>query len=218
MANTKAYAIIAGVGPGTGAAIAKKFAKAYSVVLLARSTSSYASLAKEINEGGGNAIGVSTDVSSAESIKNVLKEIDEKFGKEATCAAAIFNAAGKLVIKPFLEQTEESFLAPFDVNCNLPRLLATASQSPKPTYPPTLIFTGATASLKSSANFSSFAVSKFATRALAHSLTREFGPKGVHVAHAIIDGIIDTPGTAGFMADAGPDAKIDPETVSCPTA
>lgn len=46
------------------------------------------------------------------------------------------------------------------------------------------------------------------------SLTREFGPKGIHVAHAIIDGIIDTPGTAGYMKDAGPDAKIDPETVS----
>lgn len=89
MANTKAYAIIAGVGPGTGAAIAKKFAKAYSVVLLARSTNSYAGLAKEINESGGNAIGVSTDVSSAESIKNVLREIDEKFGKEATCAVRL---------------------------------------------------------------------------------------------------------------------------------
>lgn len=94
----------------------------------------------------------------------------------------------------------------------LPRLLQAASNRPK--HPPTLIFTGATASLKASANFSSFAVSKFATRALVQSLTREFGPKGIHVAHAIIDGIIDTPGTADFMKDAGPDAKIDPETVS----
>lgn len=94
----------------------------------------------------------------------------------------------------------------------LPRLLKATETSP--THPPTLIFTGATASLKASANFSSFAVSKFATRALVQSLTREFGPKGIHVAHAIIDGIIDTPGTAGYMQDAGPDAKIDPETVS----
>jgi NAD(P)-dependent dehydrogenase (short-subunit alcohol dehydrogenase family) len=94
----------------------------------------------------------------------------------------------------------------------LPRLLKATETHP--THPPTLIFTGATASLKASANFSSFAVSKFATRALAQSLTREFGPKGIHVAHAIIDGIIDTPGTADYMKDAGPDAKIDPDTVS----
>ena len=86
MANTKAYAIIAGVGPGTGAAIARKFAKAYSVVLLARSTSSFTELAKEINDSGGRAVGVATDVSSPESIQNVLKEIDAKFGADSTCA------------------------------------------------------------------------------------------------------------------------------------
>ncbi|KEF52054.1 7-alpha-hydroxysteroid dehydrogenase [Exophiala aquamarina CBS 119918] len=221
MATSKAYAIIAGVGPGTGAAIAKKFAQAYSVVLLARSTSSYSSLEKEINDSGGDAFGVSTDVSSPDSINNVLQEIDAKFGADSTCAAAIFNAAGKLTIKPFLEQTEEAFLAPFNVNCIggfhfsqavLPLLLKATNHST--THPPTLIFTGATASLKASANFSSFAVSKFATRALVQSLTREFGPKGIHVAHAIIDGIIDTPGTADFMKDAGPDAKISPETIA----
>lgn len=88
-ANTKAYAIIAGVGPGTGAAIAKKFAQAYSVVLLARSTGSYSSLTKEINESGGHAIGVSTDVSSAESIRNAMREIDDRFGGEATCAVSL---------------------------------------------------------------------------------------------------------------------------------
>ena len=57
-------------------------------------------------------------------------------------------------------------------------------------------------------------MSKFATRALVQSLAREFGPKGVHVSHAIIDGIIDTPATKDYMKDAGPDAKIDPDTVS----
>ena len=64
----------------------------------------------------------------------------------------------------------------------LPLLLSSTS----PTYPPTLIFTGATASLKGSALFSSFATGKFALRALTQSLGREFGPKGVHVAHAIV--------------------------------
>lgn len=57
-------------------------------------------------------------------------------------------------------------------------------------YPPTLIFTSATAAMKGSAQCSSFATGKFAMRALAQSLAREFGPKGVHTVHAIIDGVI----------------------------
>ena len=80
-------------------------------------------------------------------------------------------------------------------------------------YPPTLVFTGATASLKGSALWSSFATGKFAQRALAQSLAREFGPKGVHVAHAIIDGVIDIPATKDWLKDAGPDAKINPDSV-----
>lgn len=60
-------------------------------------------------------------------------------------------------------------------------------------HPPTLIATGATASTKASANFASFAAGKFALRALSQSIAKEFGPKGVHVAHVIIDGIVDTP-------------------------
>lgn len=107
MANSKAYAIIAGVGPGTGAAIAKKFAQAYSVVLLARSTSSYSSLAKEINDSGGDAIGVSTDVSSPESIKNVLKEIDAKFGPDSTCAVSPTRLEGQVGFSEAWRKLEE---------------------------------------------------------------------------------------------------------------
>ena len=62
--------------------------------------------------------------------------------------------------------------------------------------------------------FSSFAVGKFATRAMVQSLAREFGPKGVHVGHVIIDGIIDIEATKDYMADAGPEAKINPASVS----
>lgn len=92
-------------------------------------------------------------------------------------------------------------------------LLLRAEHAP---YPPTLIFTGATASVRGGPMFASYASAKFALRALAQSLGREFGPKGVHVAHAIIDGIIDIPRTKGMQASGGaaPDAKIDPDAVS----
>lgn len=80
--------------------------------------------------------------------------------------------------------------------------------------PPTLIFTGATASLKGGPGLATFASGKFALRALAQSLSREFGPQGVHVSHVIIDGIIDTPRTQQFVIDHA-DAKLNPEAVSC---
>lgn len=79
-------------------------------------------------------------------------------------------------------------------------------------YPPTLIFTGATASLKGSANFAAFASGKFALRALAQSLAREFGPQGVHVSHTIIDGIIDIPRTK-TLANEHVDGKLNPDAV-----
>lgn len=93
----------------------------------------------------------------------------------------------------------------------LPLLLKNAET--KPQHPPTLIFTGATASVKGSAMFSSFAPPKFAQRALAQSLAREFSPKGVHIGHVIVDGIIATPMTKNWMPDAAPDAKLSPDAV-----
>lgn len=92
----------------------------------------------------------------------------------------------------------------------LPLLLKAKQASP---YPPTLIFTGATASIKGSAQFAAFASGKFALRALAQSLAREFGPQGIHVSHAIIDGIIDVPRTKQWVLPHE-DAKLSPDSVS----
>lgn len=81
-------------------------------------------------------------------------------------------------------------------------------------FPPTLIFTGATASIKANATVASFATGKHAMRALTQSLAKEFGPKGVHVSHTIIDGVIDIPRTKDWKVGDSPDAKISPEAVS----
>ena len=94
----------------------------------------------------------------------------------------------------------------------LPLLLDAGSYAPNP---PTLIFTSATAAMKGSAGCASFATGKFAMRALAQSLAREFGPKGIHVNHAIIDGVIDIERTKDWVLEGGADAKIKPEAVSC---
>ena len=85
-----------------------------------------------------------------------------------------------------------------------------------PTHSPTLIFTGATASAKANAFFTTFSSAKYGERALSSGLAKEFGPQGVHVSHAIIDGVIDLPRSKEWLKDAGPDAKISVDGVSHP--
>ncbi|KZF19499.1 7-alpha-hydroxysteroid dehydrogenase [Xylona heveae TC161] len=216
---SKLFAIIAGVGPGTGASVARRFAQQYPVALLARNPDNYKPIVNEINSSGGKAVGFSADVTDVKSIRNAFEEISKEFGN-ANLAAAVFNVGGGFVRKPFLEITQEDFdgavaatsRGTFNFSqSTLPLLLKTASTNPE--YPPTLIFTGATASVKGSANFSVFAAGKWAQRAFAQSLAREFGPQGIHVSHAVIDGVIDIPRTKEWKFDA-PDAKISPDAIA----
>lgn len=100
--STRAFAVIAGVGAGTGSTLARRFAKEYPVALLARNPGSYESLVQEINNSGGKAIGISTDTSNEESVKSAFKTISQTYD-DAPCAAAIYNASGGFVRKPFLE-------------------------------------------------------------------------------------------------------------------
>ncbi|KAI9929486.1 hypothetical protein ASPWEDRAFT_41305 [Aspergillus wentii DTO 134E9] len=218
--SLKSVALIAGAGPGTGGAIARRFGQAYPVVLLARSQSSLDPLVNDITQNGGSAIGIPTDVTSTDSMNATLDQIKDKFGPDLSVSAAIYNVASKFVKKPFLEQGMDEFLGSLETTtkgaynfsqASLPLMLGEKPASQK--YPPTLIFTGATASLKGGSGLSSFAMSKFGIRALAQSLAREFGPKGVHVSHAIIDGIIDTEKTKAF-GQGVPDSKISPEQIA----
>lgn len=85
---SKLIAIVAGVGPGTGAAVARKFAATYPVVLLARNPDNYESLAKEINQSGGKAIGISTDISDSKSVKSAFATIEKEFGSGVGAAVS----------------------------------------------------------------------------------------------------------------------------------
>lgn len=233
----KLIAIIAGVGPGTGSAIARRFAQAYPVVLLARSHQSLDPVAKEITDNGGSAISIPTDVTSASGMTSTMDQVKAHFGSDINIAAAVYNVASKFMRKPFLEQSPEEFLGSLEpsvkgafnfAQATLPLMLNIKDVQCQ--YPPTLIFTGrshpphfskypandplgATAALRGGSGLAGFAMSKFGIRAMSQSLAREFGPKGVHVSHAIIDGIIDTEKTKGYSQDV-PDSKIDPNWVS----
>ncbi|KAK5689105.1 hypothetical protein LTR17_026521 [Elasticomyces elasticus] len=159
-----AIAVVAGVGPGTGASVARKFAAAYPVVLLARNPHNYESLVDEINKSGGKAIGIITDVSSPESLKRAFDKVEQEH-KGAPIAAAFFNASGGFVRKPLLDMAVEDFEAGYQVSVKgaflfsqhtLPGLLKHVEDKDAE-YPPILIFTGATASVKANALMSRFA-------------------------------------------------------------
>ncbi|KAL4791175.1 NAD(P)-binding protein [Aspergillus venezuelensis] len=194
----KTIATIAGAGPGTGSSIARRFAQTYPVALLSRSQSSLDPLVQDITASGGTALGIPTDVTDSKSITLAIEQMKAEFGADLKVAAAIYNVAAKFTRKPFLEQGVEEFLGALEptvkgafnfAQASLPLMLDGEEK-----YPPTLIFTGATAALKGGPGLSSFAMSKFGIRAMAQSLAREFSPKGIH-------------------ADA-PDSKIDPDWIA----
>ncbi|KAK4101517.1 NAD(P)-binding protein [Parathielavia hyrcaniae] len=222
------YALIAGVGPGTGHAVALRFARAYPVVLLARKPESYEAIVADIRRRGGEALGVSADTSDAASLRSAMEFVRREFfagkgedGRGLGLAAAVYNVGAGFGVKPFLETTVDDIDASLASNARglynfaqatVPSLLESVPTSP---HPPSLIITGATASVRGSARFGVFAAGKFAARALGQSLAREFGPQGVHVAHVVVDGVIDTPGTKGYAANDGKeDGKIRPDAIA----
>ncbi|KAH8816334.1 short chain dehydrogenase/ reductase-like protein [Xylogone sp. PMI_703] len=220
MATSQFYSIISGVGPGTGRSVALKFAKSYAVAVLARNPENYEPLVNEIKAAGGHAIGISQDAQSPASVEDAFARIEKEFqGKKL--AAAVYNVGGGFVRKPFLDLTQDDFELGFKsqglgfflfAKKALPLLLDALPTSP---HPPTLIATGATASIRGSANMATFASGKFALRAAAQSLAREFGPQGIHVAHVIVDGVINIPRTKDWPVNGGAaDGKIDPDAIA----
>jgi NAD(P)-dependent dehydrogenase (short-subunit alcohol dehydrogenase family) len=196
--NGKVAAVL-GVGPGLGASVAHRFAReGFAVALMARSKQSVAGPREEIEGDGGTALPVPTDATDPASIASAFETIRADLDDPEVFVynAGAFELGGILEIEP--ERFDECFRA----NC------AGAFYAAREVLPAmvergrgTILLTGATAALRGSARFSALAVGKFGLRALAQSMAREFGPQGVHVAHVIIDGQINTPRVRGMYPD-----------------
>jgi NAD(P)-dependent dehydrogenase (short-subunit alcohol dehydrogenase family) len=190
MSQTK-VAVVVGVGPGLGTAIAHRFAKeGLAVALMARSAETLTNVQNQILASGRKAIAIPTDVSDQESVNSAFAEVSRQLG---TPEVLIYNA-GVFQMATVLDITPEQFENNWKVNC-FGAFLAVKQVLPKMLEQRrgTILFTGATASVRGGARFASLAVGKFGLRALAQSLAREFGPLGIHVAHIVIDGMINTP-------------------------
>jgi len=184
-------AAVLGVGPGLGAAVARRFAgEGFGVALIARREGSVAGVREEIEGGGGTALPVSADATDPDSVAAAFELVRGELGDPEVFVynAGAFQMGGILDLSP--EQFDDCFRA----NC------AGAFYAARQVLPAmvgagrgTVLLTGATAALRGSARFSALAVGKFGLRALAQSMAREFGPQGIHVSHVIVDGQIDTP-------------------------
>ncbi|CAF0991365.1 unnamed protein product [Rotaria sordida] len=213
MASTKPIAVVIGVGPGLGAALAKRFAVGgYSVGLIARKESSLQPVQKELEQLGHTALSVTADAGNVSSLRNAFNTIRTKLGNDPE--VLLYNASG-FAYKSILDLKPEELQN--SLNISVVGALV-ASQEVLPSMVKngkgTILFTGATASLRGSAKFAGFAAAKFALRALAQSMARELGPQGIHVAHIIIDGEINTPSQVQRQPDRNIEAFLNSDAIA----
>ena len=181
-------AIILGVGPeeGLGAQLALRFAKeGMQVFVGSRTQSVLEELAAKIEKAGGEATAVSTDATSEDQVISLFERAGEGF--ELAVYNAGNNQPGRIV-----EMDAEYFETSWRVGCYGGFLFGReAVKGMQPNGRGTLIFTGASASLRGRANFGAFNSAKAGLRTLAQAIAKEYGPEGIHVAHVIIDGAIN---------------------------
>ncbi len=187
----KKTAVISGVGPGLGASLVKRFAsEGYQVGLLARSSGYIQTLATELQVSGTKALALPTDITDSQIVEASFNTIREELG----AVDVLINHAGNAAWGEFAELTAEAFHRSWQV-CALGSFLCAQQVVPDMVERGSgaILFTGATSAIRGRAGAIAFSSAKFAVRGLAWALAREVGPKGIHVAHIIIDGIIDTP-------------------------
>lgn len=207
MAETK-IAVIAGVGPGNGMALAERFARGgYRVALLARDGDRMTEAAQAID----GARGYACDVGDPASVEEAFGRVTQDLGE---IDALLFNA-GSGVFKGIEEITPDDFEHSWRVNA-YGALLCSQAVIPamKRRGEGAIIFTGATASLRGGKATAAFAPAKAAQRSLAQSMARSLGPAGIHVGLIIVDGMVDTPSTRKAMVDKPDDFFLDPDGVA----
>ena len=188
-ANPAPVAAIVGVGEGLGYALGKRFAAAgFKVALVARSAERVERLAEAIVETGGMAVALPADARDERAVMELFDALEREHGP---VEATVFNA-GAMYRSPIAELPADMFEEVWRAGCYAGFLVGReAARSMAPRGRGTILFTGATASLRGGAQFGAFAAAKHGLRALAQSMARELGPKGIHVAHVVIDGRID---------------------------
>lgn len=192
--------VIGGVGvvEGLGSIAGRVFAAdGYGAVLAGRTPARLDTAAAAIRKAGGRAIACPTDTTDEAAIAELFTAAEREYGH---VAVAIFNVGG-MAKGGVLDVIPDAFEAAWRHGAYAGFVFCReAAKRLLPRGAGSILITGATASVKGSAGFLPFAASKFALRGLAQSLARELGPKGIHVAHFIIDGMVESERVSGMMA------------------
>ncbi len=189
MTESKAVLVV-GAGDATGGAIAQRFAReGYIACVTRRHEDKLKPLVEAIGEAGGRAHAFGSDARKEEAVIELVQRIEHNV---APLEVAVFNI-GANVRFGITETTERVYRKVWEMGCYAGFLVGReAAKAMLPRQRGTILFTGATASVRGSAGFAAFSGAKHALRALAQSMARELGPQGIHVAHVLIDGAIDT--------------------------
>ena len=208
--------IVIGAGDATGGAVLRRFVRGGLVgVGTRRDAGKLAPLIDSIEAEGGRAFGFGSDARDEDAVIDLFDKVERDI---APVEVLVFNIGANVrfdiadtTSRVYRKVWEMAAFAGFLTGREAARRMLTRGRG-------TIIFTGATASLRGGAGFSAFAGAKFALRALAQSMARELGPKGIHVAHSVIDGAIDT----AWIAENFPtryalkseDGILDPEAIA----
>jgi NAD(P)-dependent dehydrogenase (short-subunit alcohol dehydrogenase family) len=212
--NQNDVALIVGTGPGLGSALGRVFSSHGLRVAAARRNPG--SLAAFVAEVGADVRAYRCDATSESDVAELFAAVQAQLG---TPRLVVFNV-GAFVRKGVLETSAEEFERCWRVGCLAGFLVgreavrAMLADQRDGRHQGTVIFTGATASLRGGARFQNLAVGKFGLRALAQSMAREFQPQGIHVAHVVIDGQIESERPGYTSAERGADAVLDPKVVA----
>ena len=209
---TQEIAVIVGVGSGLGWSLAERFAAAgMQTVVSARNVEK---LGKLMQKAGDLSVQIhphACDATKHEDVATLFAATAKRFGEPNV---VVYNA-GAFEMASVLDITPESFERCWRVGCYGGFLVGQAAARIMVALGAgTIIFTGATASIRGSARFANLAVPKFGLRALAQSMARELGPRGVHVAHVIIDGQIASERYRHLTEQRGPDSLLPPDAIA----
>jgi NAD(P)-dependent dehydrogenase (short-subunit alcohol dehydrogenase family) len=200
--------LLTGAAEGLGASIAKTFAAAgHDVVGVARTDRSSDHLGACVRASGTDYTHLACDITRPADVAAVLQPYAGRI-------EVFVHNPHVLTIKPFEQTTADEFEQAWRVACLGAMLSAQSVLPPMVTRGHgVILLTGATAGIRGATQFAAFASAKFALRGLAQSLAREFGPRGIHVAHVILDGLIDEPQTDQRFG-ASPSTRMDPDAIA----
>jgi NAD(P)-dependent dehydrogenase (short-subunit alcohol dehydrogenase family) len=204
----KPVALITGVGPGTGAAIVRRFATdGFRVIALARTLELISMLQRKLPD----THAAQCDVSDESQVRNTIAEVRDRFGSPSVLIHNAVRGGPGTFLEIDTKTLEENFRVNVMGLLYLARELAPAMIK---AARGTILVTGDTTATRGKANCAGFAPTKAAQRVLAESIARELGPRGIHVAYLLIDAVIDTPAMRKRFPDVSRDFFVRPSAIA----